>query len=229
MIVYSGRPFCGCPDALFAREETSLPRWPDRRIPWTLEGPWTVADLNRAAIRACFATAWQQWAEVCDIEPVYVENAAEALVRIRQAPIDGPGGVLAWSELPDGTRTPRHQRYDRSEVWTVAVEPRGGAIDLSRVACHEIGHALGIGHLPDGNLMQRAYSVAIRGPQPGDIAEARRRYGMPQQPIPTATVVAVDVELARLLAALHAAGYRVNRLGLTEPDAATETAHQGCD
>lgn len=88
-------------------------------------------------------------------------------------------GVLAQSELANGRDGRKTQQYDSTERWVVSDRPANAQIDLARVACHELGHFIGIPHIAAGNLLQPTYDVRIRGPQGGDIAEARARYGPP--------------------------------------------------
>jgi hypothetical protein len=97
--------------------------------------------------------------------------------------IDGRNGILAQSELPIGF-TPQFTRqisqlYDTGENWTLSGNPPANRIDLGRVMCHELGHAIGIGHITDGNLMAPMYSTQIALPRNGDVTEARARYGSP--------------------------------------------------
>ncbi|MCC6408709.1 MAG: matrixin family metalloprotease [Planctomycetes bacterium] len=58
------------------------------------------------------------------------------------------GGVLAFTETPisDGWRI----RYYSSWTWQDGPGSVSGGIDLQGVACHEFGHALGLGHSTDG-------------------------------------------------------------------------------
>ncbi|NIQ12984.1 MAG: matrixin family metalloprotease, partial [Candidatus Dadabacteria bacterium] len=74
------------------------------------------------------------------------------------------------------------QKYDTTENWVVLNHPPSNRIDIVRVACHEIGHVIGIPHIGAGNLMAPHYSQQIRDPQAGDISEAVSRYG---RPLPT--------------------------------------------
>jgi hypothetical protein len=185
------RPFCGCPDALL-RIETGHDRWPDAHVTWALAGPWDLPGLSRADVEAVFGWAWSAWAGVCGVRPERVADPNAARVVIRLGTIDGPGRILAWSELADGTDRSKQQRYDRSEAWTVAESPADGRTDLARVACHEIGHALGLPHLAEGNLMQPLYDPHIRTPRAGDVDEAVRRYGPPAGGRPATPAGTVD-------------------------------------
>jgi hypothetical protein len=197
-------------------------KWPTKEITWWIRNPEGFPGVTSGAVINAFAMAWQWWADVCDIHPRMVQTERDALVRIECAPIDGPMKTLAWSELANQSLTPKRQRYDSGEAWVVSETPTNRQIDLARVACHEIGHVLGIPHISAGNLLAPTYSSRVRVPQAGDIAEAVRRYGPPQQrptpqpptPVPP-TVGAVTLTLGADLvtAQLRAQGWTVTPPG----------------
>lgn len=172
--------FCGLPDVMPLQEAATLCRWSKRQLLWQFIGQLpglTVDSVQRACVQA-----WGLWAEVCNIEPLW-QSTGTADVRMGAGVIDGGFGTLAWSELPcAGDDRPLRQLYDTGESWVIAEQPQGRQIDLVRVACHELGHALGIPHIAAGNLMAPTYSPTIRKPQTGDIAEAVARYGPPVIP-----------------------------------------------
>lgn len=154
-------------------------QWPHRRI--TYFEAMAFAGMDRAAIADAYDRAWRQWADVCGIEPVRLQQAAGANVLARAGRIGFRGGVLAWSQIPCGSvseRAQMAQKYDTAERWSPTF--------LLAVACHECGHALGLSHLGRGNLMYRSIT-RITKPQPGDIAAVVARYGPPRsQPEPPA-------------------------------------------
>ena len=175
--------FCGCPDLMVL--EASNNRWPDPHIHWGLANNWPVPmDLVISAI----TWACQQWEAVCGLRFTYCETAfpvaAKSRMLIKCDRIDGQSGTLAWSELANGRDGQKGQQYDSGEKWVNDERPNNFEIDLGRVACHEIGHFIGIPHIAQGNLLQPMYDVRIRTPQAGDIREAQSRYGPPTTPKP---------------------------------------------
>jgi hypothetical protein len=94
----------------------------------------------------------------------------------------GSGGVLAFTETPisNGWRI----RY--YESWTWADGPGtsipGSQIDLQGVACHEYGHALGLGHSTVGGAVMypsiSGTGVVTRSIENDDIAGIKAVYGV---------------------------------------------------
>jgi predicted Zn-dependent protease len=138
-------------------------------------------ELNLPGITAeqasmAFDIAIGAWAEVCAIEPVRVDaqNIANIYARSGKGQavnLDARGGTLAWSELPCGVEAnvQLDQMFDEAEDWS---------FDMAvAVMCHELGHALGLPHLNQGNLMAPYYNPNVRAPQKGDIEEIVKLYG----------------------------------------------------
>lgn len=176
---------CGWPDIIRLEPakmvNAGLPCFNTNRIGWAVVGSWGAIPMSQ--IRQAFAWAFLQWSQVADLH-FFETSEEEALIRIRTGPIDRIGGTLAFSGFANGD-IPVEQKYDSLERWTFEEQPPIHAVDLGRVACHEIGHALGIPHIAAGNLLQPAYDIRIRKPQSGDIAEVQARYGPPKtQPLP---------------------------------------------
>lgn len=190
-------PFCGCMVEPLVQEA----RWPGTAplLPWHCDTAGYRGSLTQSQILEAFALAWQYWAAVIEITPSMVQAATQALVRKHFARIDGPSGTLAWSELANNTNTPKQQRYDSGDNWIIAEQPSGG-IDLVRVACHEIGHVLGLPHDSQEAiaLMAPYYSAKIRRPTERDIERMvalgyRRRQSSPT-PAPASGQIVIDLE-----------------------------------
>lgn len=165
------RRICGVETEQSRFPTAGLCKWPHKRI--TYYENMTLPGLSREQVRDAYDLAFKQWADVCDIEPVRVDDPEKANVYAREGRIDIPGMTLAWSYLPcgysaDGQVT---QKYDTMERWNFNF--------LVATACHEIGHALGLSHLGSGTIMA-AFSSSITKPQAKDITEIQARYGAPK-------------------------------------------------
>jgi len=178
--------FCLLPDKAPLR--ATICKWPKLDVTWCTVGG--LGSLSENDVRQSYwqATAW--WNEICAIRLRYNANSKTADIVARAANLGGPGNVLADSGLPCGSN-PRQQpqRYD-GENWVISETPAPGQIDLTRVQCHELGHAIGSDHIAMGNLLAPMYNPAIRKPQAGDIAEMQARYpgaGSATPPLPGGT------------------------------------------
>jgi len=167
------RARCGLPDFNLTMGGHEC-RWPMRRITYYQE--IRMPGLTAEQIHEAYAVAFSQWAEVCDIEPVLAASHKTANIYARSGMgrkhgLDNRGGKLAWSELPCGVdeNIQLDQMYDEAEAWSFNM--------AVAVMCHELGHALGLPHLNDGNLMAPYYDPNVTAPQPGDIAEIVKVYG----------------------------------------------------
>lgn len=160
------------------RADAGLCRWPFSTILYFED--LAFDGLDRATIAATYDAAAAAWAAICGIAFVRVSDPDIADIVAHTGPIDGPFGVLADSELPCGASasTTLSQLFDDAEPWSQE--------DLSiLLACitHELGHAIGLEHLPGvGALMDPVIHPGVSAPQSPDIAEARRRYGLPPVP-----------------------------------------------
>jgi hypothetical protein len=165
---------CGTPEHQEAAG--TLCKWPQGRV--TYHEDLAFVGLTRDQVSACYDRAAQQWAAVCGLEFVRVASPAGANIVARNGAIDGPYGVLAQSQLPCGVSadSTMEQEYDNSEPWS-----QEGLDMLVACMCHEIGHAIGLNHLPGTGALMEPIIVAGRSrPQPADIAEAQARYGPPK-------------------------------------------------
>jgi hypothetical protein len=173
-----------------------LAKWPGENpdLPWHYDLSGYRGSIPAADLIAAFEQAWAYWAEHVEIRPRRVNSRAEAKVWGTFARIDGGSGTLAWSMLANNSNTPKEQRYDSGEEWVKQNPERPtGGIDLVRVACHEIGHVLGLDH-DAGNadaLLRPSYSTSIPKPTERDLQRLvglgykRRVAPLPPPPDPT--------------------------------------------
>ena len=173
---------CTVPDH-FGLEQTCS--WPDGNITWTIQDvlPGLTADQMFAAATEVYAHI----ASECGITPKQFDRAAQARILVTAGHIDGPGGTLAWAELPCGNIRQSTQKYDTGERrWVIHPNgpPPSGTIDWWRVFLHETIHSLGIPH-GGSDIMKPMYDTQISRIGEWTRNELRRRYGPPKPaPLP---------------------------------------------
>lgn len=184
--------FCGVPDVLsFAEDAGALPAWPKGEVRWWCDNPNGFSGLSSDEALSAIDRAWSDFPTVCGLKVRNVSRMADANCVMRAAPIDGPLGTLAWSELADNTEGTKDQQYDGDgERWSFLDSDRcpPGTISLPTVVRHEGMHLVGISHAPrsSGALIAPAYSARVPTFTAYDIRELRDRYGDPKStgPVP---------------------------------------------
>lgn len=181
---------CGLPDFGLTAPSGSPCRWPMKNISYYHEVK--MPGISEEQIRVAYDLAFAQWAEVCDIEPTRVERKEVANIYARSGRgkkhnLDARGGTLAWSELPCdvSSNIQLDQMYDEAEDWSFNM--------AVAVMCHELGHALGLGHLNFGALMAPYYDPNVSKPQQEDIDEITRLYGRRTTPYHISAHAAVQL------------------------------------
>jgi len=164
---------CGLPDFNLTTPG-HVCKWPMPTISYYHE--ITFPGMSDAQVAEAYDIAFSQWAEVCNIEPKRADSPSTANIYARSGVgkkngLDNRGGTLAWSELPCGVaeNIQLDQMFDEAEAWSFNM--------AIAVICHELGHALGLPHLSDGNLMAPYYDPKVTAPQKGDVAEIVKLYG----------------------------------------------------
>lgn len=130
--------------------------------------------LGGEVVLRAYQNACESWNKVCGIKMRLSQSGGNIVSSAGR--IDGSSGTLAWSYLPgvpSGMKEQLKQLFDISERWTEQW--------LQEVACHEVGHAIGLDHSPDKNALMYPYSHngSLPVPQAWDIAEGVKRYGPP--------------------------------------------------
>lgn len=144
-------------------------------------------DLSQAQIRSSISTAINYWAAVTPLSFSEVPIGNNPEIRIRfvtgshgdGSAFDGAGGVLAHAFYPEQGAISGDSHFDDAEDWTVDLPPSG--IDLTTVAAHEFGHALGLAHSSVSDaLMYPYYGGAHRYLHQDDIDGIQAIYGVQQ-------------------------------------------------
>lgn len=218
-IDYEGTRFGGCDDHDGPQPVVQAARWPADRITYGIDyasARGMTPPLSDVAVQAALKQAAGWWAEHLQIELVEVPYTAGPHIPIRFERIDGPGGVLAEAYLADGTARPKPLRFDSGERWTPGA-PAANLVSLPTVACHELGHSLGLDHDAQNApaVMRPTYTSAIPREQERDIGRMvglgyKRREKVP--PAPTDVLsFPVQVKTDDVIEALKKAGYKVEK------------------
>lgn len=176
------RSFCGVtaqyadkhPETLDAKLGTLTPSW-------CLQAE--IRPFTDAQTRQYLADAFGRWSKVCGVTFRETTDARTAnFVILSHDFRDGPAGVLADCQLPWGGQ--QRMRFDVQTRWVASINPPAGSIDIIAVASHEMGHGLGLEHLPLGgqvDLMEPFYRPGLRDPQAAETALVVRMYGEPKK------------------------------------------------
>jgi hypothetical protein len=157
-------------------------KWDHTRITYRFDQ--FTADLAQSAARTAIVGAFEKWTGVVPLTFVEVTGSQAADIRIAfvtgnhgdNSPFDGPGNVLAHAygpgNGPDNVAGDVH--FDDAESWS-------NADFLAKVALHEIGHAIGLGHSTIGSAVMYPFFNNQGVLQPDDTAGAQSLYGAPER------------------------------------------------
>lgn len=168
--------------------------WPTRSVTYRLTN--TTPDLPYVRTVDGIQRAFRTWEQVLPLKFVPVEGRAQIEVTFTSGnhgddrPFDGPNGELAHANFPPPTYPEPAAgdiHFDEGETWTTSARPvgppnRDQPIDLTTVALHEIGHAIGLQHsyVPSA-VMWNDYAGPRTELTPDDIAGARAKYARPHR------------------------------------------------
>lgn len=183
-------PRCGVPDHFeFA---ASPKKWGNRELTYRITQ--YVDGLTNSEQDSIIEQAFRQWSDVCDMKfkqakrtdllGIDIINILISAGRGANDHFDGPFGTLAWAYLPSSPNFfgQLHMKFDQSETWSDSPSERG--ILMLNVACHEIGHLLGLEHSSvRGALMAPFYDPNIAKPvKDDDILRIVKLYGVVNVP-----------------------------------------------
>lgn len=157
--------------------------------------PYSLQSFLPAGFHLQLEMAFAAWAAVANISFVEVaDNGTFAatepyagVIRIGGYQADGPSGVLAFTQQPIGNNNEfsggspgGNIGFDKTDLWSLT--DAGDSFNFYRTALHEIGHAIGLGHVNDpAAIMYPYYSEAYPAALTSDdIAGARYIYGIPE-------------------------------------------------
>jgi len=197
------QPRCGNPDITPVSNATILSlvdpgvaefvatggRWPTRNLRYAFQE--TGADLPAPEVRQAIHQAFSTWAGWTGLSfrEVPMASGPEIIIRFVAGnhgdnfPFDGVSGILAhafFPPVPPNSPQPIQgdTHFDEAETWTINVPTGAGQIDLTTVAIHEFGHALGLNHSSVvGSVMEPFYAGPRRVLHGDDIAGIISIYG----------------------------------------------------
>lgn len=168
-----GSRFCALTESDLAGVTTAC-RWsfPDVLVCQHLH----LGGLGPASCDAVLQDILAQYNTACGLNAKATPNASMANIFSQAGQIDGPMGILGVSYLPCGNtdrNTQLSQTLDVAELW-----PEQQL--LLRVWLHEMGHAFGLQHAPEGSgAVMEPYLTGYTNLQGPDIQELQARYGPP--------------------------------------------------
>lgn len=117
-------------------------------------------------------TAWESWAEVCNIDIKQTFTRDDANVIVKYEVISGDPSILATAQLGPPNGRQLELIFDKSEPsWTDQA--------FSGTAAHEIGHLLGLRHSTVPRQLMNDTLTDIVEPQSDDITRAQAIWGPP--------------------------------------------------
>lgn len=191
-------------------------KWAKTELTYYISG--YDSDISRSDWDNSIRMAFNYWSEVTPLRFTKVASSDRANFILgvgtgRKNNFDGPSGTLAWFQLPPNSNYNGQLKgmFDSAESWNRDVL-------LVNVACHEIGHGLGLEHSKVKTaLMAPFYSRSVARPQPNDdISRIQALYGknVAGTPVPIPEPLPDDHQMTILLnGSISIPGYRIQKMG----------------
>lgn len=178
-----GIPFCGLTQRELAQAQAGqVCRWLHNPVTMSHNMDLRASNISTDQINQVFERVAAQWTAACGIDLRFIGPGERSNIFAESGLLDGRNGVLGQSYLPCGAVTPSTvigQTFDNGEAWTVDF--------LFRVVLHEVGHAVGIDHAPQGSAVMSPYLTDFSTLQAWDINQGQSRYGPPLAVTPPVT------------------------------------------
>jgi len=186
-----GECFCAVTKAAQGNAILGKGRWGRKHIRYHISDR-DEQDLEKEVWDKEFRLAFNAWSKVTPLtfEQVDEDREYDIVISTGDKKWEGfgrSGGILAWAQMPptrnfDGILL---SKFDLAEKWIlpetniIAIWPPSGII-LRSVACHEIGHLLGLYHSEDPDALMYPYINNALKPRRDDIKKIQRLYGKPK-------------------------------------------------
>lgn len=155
--------FCGCEISYAAGSAGNIPE-SCREVPIFVDwSTYTSTSLTRMQAQRAFVRGFAEWHSYLDVRLYLTASRDQGFAKVVWTSF--PNNVLATSNMADGTcdRT-KTQGYSNDALWTEHL--------LFLVVVHEVGHLLGLPHLPGKHVMSAGIQTDLQGLTAGDVDAA---------------------------------------------------------